>query len=506
MKKIILILSLLFTLFSTLSISAQPAYKIRVISAESMGRTQYMPEGVTSFRGHPVFEHDGAYLYCDSAWLNEITNTVDCYGSVRIKSSDTLNLYGKVLHYDGNTKIASISQDVRLIDNQTTLYTDFLVFDRNTQIASYTTGGRIVNQDNFLSSRRGYYHTNTKLMKFKGEVLMTNPDYKVTCDSLNYNTQTRISYFICPTKIKGKDNEMYCKSGQYNRVTEQSEFAQRALIVDEGRTLTGDSLYFENKTGYGRAVNNIIMTDTAQDLIVKGNLAHYFKKEGFVRVMDKAVAMQGDEDDTLFLHADTLKAVFDTTTNDIKQLYGWKNTRFFKNDIQGVCDSLYFNYPDSVIKLYGFPILWSEENQLTADTIIIYTGNKSVKELHMYSNAIMSSNDSLEYFNQVKGKTMKGYFQDNELKIVDVEGNAESVYFIREDDKSLIGVNKTQGRKMKIYVENKKIHFLTYFEKSNGNMYPEQNFTDEILRLKGFEWYIDQRPKDRNDVLRNTRN
>lgn len=489
---------------SSVELSAQSGQKIRVVSAASMGRTSWMPEGVTSFRGNPVFEHEGAYLYCDSAWLNEITNIVDCYGNVRIKSSDTLNLYGKILHYDGNTKQASISRDVRLIDKQTTLYTDFLVFDRNTQIASYTTGGRIVNKDNFLSSKRGYYHTNTKLMRFKGEVLMTNPDYKVTCDSLNYNTQTRISYFICPTNIKGKDNFMYCESGQYNRVTEQSEFSKRALIVDEGRTLTGDSLFYNDKTGLGRAVNNIIMTDTAQDLMVKGNMAHYFKKEGYVRVMDNALALQGDDEDTLYLHADTLKAVFDTATRDIKQLFAWRNTRFFKNDIQGVCDSLFFNYPDSIIKLFGLPIIWSEENQLTADTIIIYTGNKSVKELHMYSNAIMSSNDSLQYFNQVKGKVMKGYFRENELRIVDVEGNAESVYFIREDDKSLIGVNKTQGRRMKIHVENKKINFITYFEKSDGNMFPEQNFTDEIIKLKGFVWYIRQRPKDPNDVIRNT--
>lgn len=464
-----------------------------------------MPEGVTSFRGRPVFEHDGAYLYCDSAWLNEITNMVDCYGNVRIKSSDTLNLYGNILHYDGNTKIASISRNVKLIDNQTTLYTDFLVFDRNTQIASYTTGGRIVNKDNFLSSKRGYYHTDTKMMKFKGDVLMTNPDYRVNCDSLNYNTQSRTSYFICPTTIRGKDNYMYCESGLYNRITEQSEFSKKAFIEDEGRTLTGDSLFYNDKTGFGRAVNHIIMTDTAQDLIVKGNLAHYYKKEGYVRVMDNAIALQGDEEDTLFLHADTLKAVFDTATNDIKQLFAWKNTRFYKKDIQGVCDSLYFNYPDSVIKLFGLPIIWSEENQLTADTIVIYTGNQTVKELHMYSNAIMSSNDSLSYFNQIKGRVMKGYFKDNELKVVDVEGNAESVYFVREDNGSLVGVNKAQGRRMKIIVENKKINFITYLEKSDGNMYPEQNFTQEILRLKGFVWYIGQRPKDKNDVLRNNR-
>lgn len=476
------------------------------MSAASMGRTQYMPEGVTSFRGRPVFEHDGALLFCDSAWLNEITNIVDCYGNVRIKSSDTLNLYGKILHYDGDTKIASISQDVKLIDNQTTLYTDFLVFDRNTQVASYTTGGRIVNKDNFLSSKRGYYHTDTKLMKFKGDVLMTNPDYRVNCDSLNYNTQSRISYFICPTTIKGKDNFMYCESGQYNRTTEQSEFSKKAYIVDEGRTLTGDSLFYNDKTGFGRAVNNIVMTDTAQDMIVKGNLAHYYKKEGYVRVMDRALAIQGDEEDTLYLHADTLKAIFDTTTNDIKQLFAWKHTRFYKKDIQGVCDSLYFDYPDSVIKLFGLPIMWSEENQLTADTIIIFTGDQTVKELHMYSNAMMSSNDSLSFFNQIKGKTMKGYFKDNELKVVDVIGNAESVYFVREENGSLVGVNKTQGRRMKIFVENKKIHFITYFEKSDGNMYPEQNFTTEITRLKGFVWHIAQRPKDKNDVLRDTLN
>ena len=161
---------------------------------------------MTRALNHPVFEHEGAYLYCDSAWLYETTNTMDCYGHVRIKSSDTLNLYGKFLHYDGNSKIAIVRDEVRLVDKQTTLTTDLMYFDRNTGIASYTTGGKMVNSDNVLTSQRCYYYTSQKLMYFRDDVVLTNPDYKINCDTLKYNTVSRISYFLGPTILKGKDN------------------------------------------------------------------------------------------------------------------------------------------------------------------------------------------------------------------------------------------------------------------------------------------------------------
>jgi len=457
---------------------------------------------MTRALNNPVFEHEGAYLYCDSAWLYELTNTIDCYGHVRIKSSDTLNLYGDFLHYDGNTKIATVRDNVRLVDKQTTLTTNFMVFDRNTGIANYTSGGKMVNGDNVLTSRRCFYYTNQKLMFFRDDVVLTNPDYKINCDTLKYHTVSRISYFLGPTIIKGKDNYIYCEDGEYNRVTSKSRFSINALMVDGNRRLTGDSLYYDENRKYGKAVNHVVMTDTEQDVVVKGNFAEYWKAKGYTLITDEVVASLGDKKDTLFLHADTLKATFDTARNETRELFAYHNTRFYRKDIQGICDSLHYSFGDSLISMYKVPVLWSGQNQLTADTIKILTGKNSIKQIYMYSTAFIVSKDTTETFNQIRGKNMIGHFRNNELTTIDVDGNAETVYYVREDDKALIGVNKAMGSRMTLHVSDSKIERIVYFDKPTGNMFPDKDVPADQRLLKGFNWRLTSRPRHKDDIFR----
>ncbi len=459
---------------------------------------------MTRALNNPVFEHEGAYLYCDSAWLYESINTIDCYGHVRIKSSDTLNLYGKFLHYDGNTKIATVRDDVKLVDKQSTLSTDVMIFDRNTGIASYTTGGKMVNGDNVLTSKRCYYYTNQKLMYFRDDVVLTNPEYKINCDTLKYNTVSRISYFLGPTILKGKDNYLYCEDGEYDRATSKSRFSVNALLVDDNRRLTGDSLYYNEKLKYGKAVNHVVMTDTVQDIIIKGNYAEYWRNKGFTLFTNEAVAMMGDKKDTLYLHADTLKATFDTARNETKNIFAFHNTRFFRNDIQGACDSLIYSFADSLITMYRLPVLWSGKNQLTADTIRILTGKSSIKQIFMNNTAFIVSRDTLDNFNQVRGKNMIGYFVNNELSSIDVNSNAETVYYVREDDKALIGVNKAAGSRMRLYVKDSKIEQIVYYDKPAGNMFPDKDVPADQRTLRGFSWRDLIRPLNKDDIFRKT--
>lgn len=457
---------------------------------------------MTRALNNPVFEHEGAYLYCDSAWLFESTNTLDCYGHVRIKSSDTLNLYGKFLHYDGNTKIATVRDDVRLLDKQTTLTTDLMVFDRNTGIASYTTGGKMINGDNILTSKRCYYHTSQKLMYFRDDVVLTNPEYKINCDTLKYNTVSRISYFLGPTILKGKDNYLYCEDGEYNRNTSKSRFSVNALLVDENRRLTGDSLYYNEKTKSGKAVNNVVMTDTVQNVIIKGNYAEYWRNLGYSLFTNHAVAMMGEKKDTLFLHADTLKATFDTARNETRNLFAYHNTRFYRKDIQGACDSLIYSFADSLISMYRAPVLWSGKNQLTADTIRILTGKNTIRKILMNNTAFIVSKDTTDNFNQIRGKNMVGHLTNNELTSIDVIGNAETVYFVREENKTLIGVNKAAGSKMRLDVNDSKITRITYFDKPTGNMFPVKDIPADQRQLKGFNWRDLVRPLNKDDIFR----
>jgi hypothetical protein len=152
--------------------------------------------------------------------------------------------------------------------------------------------------------------------------------------------------------------------------------------------------------------------------------------------------------------------------------------------------------------MYKLPVLWSDQNQLTADTIKILTGKNSVQQINMYSTAFIVSKDTTETYNQIRGKNMIGHFVNNELTSIDVNGNAETVYYVREEDKALIGVNKAQGSRMRLYVNDSKIERIVYFDKPGGNMFPDKDVPADQRLLKGFNWRFSSRPLDKNDIFR----
>jgi lipopolysaccharide export system protein LptA len=498
LRKTLLVFSL--SVFA-LTLFAQQPRKIQLIQADIMSYNKALGEDVQRIIGNAIFEHDGAFLYCDSAHLNNKNNSMKAYSRVHIEASDTLNLYGDSLYYSGDTKIAEVFDNVKLIDNKTTLTTDKLIYDRNTGIAYYLTGGHIVNEENTLDSKRGYYHTNSKDFFFRDDVLLTNPDYVMDCDTLQYNTQSKISWFRGPTTIKGEETNIYAENGWYNTVTDIAEFNENAWVKNGDQTLTGDSLYYERTNGFGEAFRNVVVTDTVQDIIVTGQYALYDKLQGYTLITMKPEALFIEENDTLFMHADSLWATFDSAQTT-KEVFAYYHAKFYRTDLQGLCDSLIYAFSDSTLRMLGNPILWTEENQMTADTIHILTGEESVKELYLLNNAFIISQDTLGTgYNQIKGRNMTGFFQENELHRVDVEGNAETIYYVREEDGALTGINKAFSSNMSIRFRERKIKQIAYFEKPTAVLHPEGELPPEELVLKNFTWHADRRPMKREDIF-----
>lgn len=493
------ILLTLLVLF-TIGVSAQATKKIRLVQADEAVYDKTLGENVQRILGNAIFEHEGAFMYCDSAHLNNANNSMKAFSKVHIKSSDTLHLYGDSIYYSGETKIAEVFDNVKLIDNKTVLTTDKLLFDRNTGIASYLTGGHIVNEGNTLDSKRGYYHTNSKDFFFKLDVVLVNPDYTMLCDTLEYNTQTKISRFKGPTTIKGEDTDIYAENGWYNTDTDISEFNENARVRNGDQVLTGDSLYYERTNGYGQAFRNIQVIDTVQDVIVYGQYAVYDKSLGYTMITQRPEAHMIDENDTLFMHSDTMRATFDSAQNT-KELYAYYHMKFFKSNLQGMADSLIYSFADSTLRLHKQPVLWTEGNQMTADSIYVTTGKEEIKNLYLYNSAFLVSKDTTGY-NQIKGRKMIGSFFDNELVKIAVVGNAETIYWVREEDGTLTGINKAFSSNMNIRLRDKKIRQITYLEKPNAVLHPEKELSSDDLLLKDFHWWNDQRPLNRFDIFR----
>lgn len=447
---------------------------------------------------------DGVIFNSDSAFLNTKTQDLTAYSDIHIQVNDSVNIYGDSLFYNGNTKIAHMYGDVRLTDPTTVLTTDYLIYNRNTQIASYTTGGKIVNKQNVLTSILGDYLTNFKEVHFKDSVVLVNPKYVMRSDTLNYNTQTEIVTFTGPTTVDGQDNHIFAKAGFYDTKTDMSRLSKDALVINKDNRLEGDSINYNALIGLGEVFKNVVIRDTANQLSIKGNFADYQKLLGYAFVTDSAFAVAVDNGDSLFLHADTLYTIFDTA-QQVKKVHAYPNVRFYRKDFQGVCDSLIYSAADSNIVFYREPILWSEKNQMTSPDSIRFTmANGKLDSLLIYNDAFIVSRDSTDTFNQIRGKNMIGNFKDNDLRKVRVIGNAQTLYFLRDEDHFLQGIDKSASSDMTILFQNNQLKSITYDRKPDGTTYTEEDLERPDLFLKGFKWYGKLRPVDRHDIFRET--
>ena len=452
--------------------------------------------------GNVVMNHDSAFLYCDSAYVNETENKVLAYGNVRIKLSDTLNLYSDSLRYDGNTKIANAYSNVKLIDNQTILTTDTLIYNRNTQIAQYDYWGKIVNDKNILVSHHGYYYTDKKNFFFKDKVIMINPDCNMFSDTLLYNTVTETAFFYGPSHIISidKQDSIYCENGWYNTILDVARFRDRARIYHETTFLTGDSMYYERKVGFGQVFRNALMVDTVQNIVLMGNYGEIQRNNGFAFMTDSAVSVLVDKNDSLFMHGDTVRATFDSAQN-IKNVFCFHKVKFFRHDLQGMCDSLTYFGKDSCMTMYKDPVLWSDSNQLSADSIRLTMRNGEADSLKMFNSAFIISKDDTGNFNQIKGRNVLAKFRNNELYKINVLGNAQTIYFAREEDKTLIGINTAVSSDMLVFLEKNQLKSITYINNPEAHLIPEKSFPENERKLKNFKWEEKRRPLQKLDIF-----
>jgi len=502
--KILHILFFLFVLIIPLLSIGQNPTRVKLIKANKARYDASLGKDIQRLIGNVILKHDSTYLYCDSAYLYEATNSFEGFGNVRIKASDTLNIYSDHLDYDGNTKMAELKNNVKLIDNRATLYTDHLWYNRNTKIAYYLTGGKIVDSSNVLTSQKGYYYTELNEAYFKNNVELENPDYIMLTDTMLYHTETEVSYFFGPTTITSDENLIYCENGWYDTQNNKSRFSRNAYMITKEQKLVGDSLYYDRALNFGKAYKNVMLQDTVQNMVVYGEYGEFERGAGHAFITDSAMAVLVDNQDSLFLHSDTLFIHFDQD-DQVEYMKGFYKTKFYRHDMQGKCDSMIYSFTDSTIFLYHDPVIWSTENQLTADSIRIAMANNRVDTLALLGNAfIISMDDTLarNTFNQIKGKVMVGYFRNNQLSKITVNGNAETVYYIREDNGGLLGINVAYSSDMKITLENNEVVGIVYIKQPDAKTYAPGTLPEELKKLKNFRWLDADRPRKKADIFK----
>jgi lipopolysaccharide export system protein LptA len=456
--------------------------------------------GIRKLIGNVEIQHENTIMYCDSAFLYGDNQNVDAFSNITINAGDSVNIFGELLHYNSETKIADIHDSVIMRDGNTILTTDSLTYNLKNKTAFYQTGAEIKDGQNELTSVWGFYYTDRKQFYFRDSVILVNPDYTLYTDTLEYNSRTEVAVFTGPTNIVSKENHIYSELGWYDTKNDNALLLKNSYLENKTQKLSGDSLYYDKKSGLGKAYYNVVITDTVQKMIIKGGYGEYNEKTAVSIVTIDALLIQIGDADSLYLHADTLKAIEDTVLKE-KTVFAYYKAKFFKPDLQGMSDSLVYKVKDSTMYLYYNPVLWSEENQLSADSLTIFTSKEAIKSLYLYNSSfIISKDDSMKY-NQIKGKNMIGYFEKNELVKINVYENSETIYYVRDEKQALIGINKAESINLLIYLKENKVNKINFLEKPKATLYPEKDLAPNDLLLRNFKWEESRRPKTKKDIF-----
>lgn len=549
---------------------------IHLLNADTLMGIQ--PQGKDSAQmqkliGHVRLEQGQTIFTCDSALQNLSVNTIDAFGHIHINQADTINTYSDFLHYEGNTKIATLTKNVRMTDGRMVLTTNLLNYDMNTHIGSYISGGKLVNQSTVLTSERGYYYADTKDVYFKSNVKLLDPEYTLTTDTLLYNTISRIATFVAPTTINTGNSIIHTSCGYYSTVENYAHLCDRPTILDSAQQVTADSMNYTKNTGIGVAFGNVVWTDTARKMTVLSNYAIANQIKNTILATEKPLMIIERKTDTLYMAMDTLfsgqierpldtgrvekdpedgiqpvkviskrdtsalekdtsitKNIEGTTyqpvktdttittkdavpiskdtsytkkdTSQLRYIIAYHHVRLFSDSLQGASDSLYYSDLDSAFHFYKDPVLWTGVSQLTGDTIVLFTKDQQASRIVLQHHAMIINRIGDSIYNQVKGNIITGYFGNgNELDWMDVNGNAESMYYAQDNSGAFVGGNHSTSAKINLYFKDGKLNKVVFLKDVDGMFMPPTKIPEEDKMLQGFRWEADRRPKSKTELM-----
>lgn len=498
MKRILLILCILSSV-----VSYGQKKKLKYQSDIEYADEEKYP-GAIVLIGKVKMEHAGAILTAKKAFYYKKENFFKAFGNVLINQGDTIRQTSDYVDYDANKKFALSWGNVVLKDPSMTLTTDTLYFNRARQLLYYKDHATIKDETNVLKSKNGDYFLDTKRFTATTKVNITNPDNLIVSNHLDYFTDSGHAYLYGPSTITNRKdgNKIYSERGFYNTKTDISHFVKNSILYLDGRTIEGDSLYYDKPRGYASATNNIKVIDTAENFVAKGNYAEFFEKIDSIFMIKKAVAISVVEQDSTFIHGDTLLV---TGKKDNRIVRTFRNVKIFKEDLQGKCDSLHTNQATGITKMYYNPILWSGKSQITGDSIKLLSNTETEKldSLKILSNSFIIQKDSIDpnNFNQIKGKNMYGKFIENELKTLLVKANGQAVNYNRNDDGVLETITKQLCSNIEFEFVNKEMDAIKCLKQSEGKTYPPSMFPESDRILQGFLWREDEQPKTKDDIF-----
>ena len=479
--------------------------RVYLVHADVLHFDERINPDATILNGKVHFTHQGARLYCDSAYFYEGSNSFEAFGHVKMYQGDTLSLLSDYAYYDGDEQMARARYNVVLTHKKTTLYTDSLDFDRLYDNAYFFEGGKMVDGNTTLTSDWGEYNTKTKMSVFNYDVKMQSPKFYLTTDTLYYDTRTSVAHIVGPSNITSGDSHIYSEQGYYDTKQEQARLMNRSVLSNGGRMMVGDSVYYDSQKGFSQAFRNVIYVDSVNRNKLTGNYGEYYEDTGYAMCTDSAVAIDYSQGDSLYMHADTFKVVtFNIETDSVyRKIHAFHHVRAYRMDVQAVCDSLVYNSLDSCMTMYYDPIIWNYNQQLVGDRVEVFLRDSVIDHAHIIDNcfSIQQLRSDTACYNQVSSKEMFAFFNAGEIREARATGNVMIGYFFEEGDSIPIIYNYQETAELRMFLKDRKLESV-WTPKTSGTMYPLNQIPEDRKRLRGFMWYDYIRPVSRYDIFK----
>jgi len=507
--------------FSTLLSYSQQPKRIYIEYSGFTIRDTLKGDNVTTFvrgdRGQIHIVHEGVEMWCDKALYYQDEDFIEAFSNVKMKQGDTINMTAKYAEYSGITQLAFAAGDVVLTEPQSTLTTDTLYFDRTKQQAYYQSKGKVVRDSSgTITSQIGRYYMEESKYRFLKDVVLVNPEYTLETNQLDFYSENGHAYMYGPSTIIGETSKVYSERGFYDTNNDIGYFIKNSKINYDNRIVEGDSLYFDRNKSFASATNNITVTDTINKSIVKGHYAEVFRAKDSVFITKRALAITVQENDSLYIHADTLMV---TGKPEHRITRAYYNAKMYKSDMSGKADSIHADHKTGLTQLINLerfntgdtysvsrrPVLWNLGNQMTGDSIHLISNveKEELDSLKVFKNAFLISKDSLSEngYNQIKGQRLIGLFENNEMYNVDIIKNAEIIFYSRDDKDTLIGINKSKSGSINLKFDGP-YKIVTLLNQVDGDIYPESQFPENARKFRGFDWRGEEQPTSVEDLFK----
>lgn len=512
------------------------AKKLQIIQADRYNFQKKDTSDFISLAGNVRLRQEKTLFDCDSAVLNQKENIFEAFGNIHINDEDSVHTYSQYLRYYGKEKKALLRKKVRLTDTKAVLTTDELEYNTLTKIGTYLKGGKLVNGKTVLTSIEGYYYGETRDVHFKKKVVLIDPEYKLTTDTLLYNTYTEIARFVSPTNVVTGTRKIKTSEGYYDLRNKKVVLGKRPFIEDKDYTLTADDIGFDDLTGFGDALGSSVLKskDTSGGYSVLSNRLQLNNRTSAILATQKPLMIIKQGADTVYVAADTLYSgklselqkfrtvpvitdsdssnsdssnvtanikpgKKDSSTNRFLEAYF--HVRIFTDSLQAVGDSLFYSFEDSAFRLFKDPVVWAQENQVTGDTIYLYTQNKKPKHLYVFENGLAINKVARQFYNQVKGNSINGYFVKGNIDYLKAKGSAESIYYAADESGGFIGANRATSDVIDMYFKNKNPNRIVARNNLQGTITPIKQVVPDEMKLRGFRWLEDRRPKSKYELM-----